>query len=158
MFGTSSKEPVHDDLELVITSLRQEVAELRDDARYQARVVNLAQKEIDLEHRKEIQDLNVQLADAKAEKAWQIESAKNSIRVALEKDCFESDLARVEAEARLETFKEMDRADDREASKANLATLIEGIIEAAKKEAPAPVVNVLCPHSTKEHHDSKSLG
>lgn len=85
-----------------------------------------------LDHDGKMSALKRKFDDATTKKDWVIEQACDEVRKALEKKCFTSDLLRVEAVARLETFMDIDSKEDHDKAMEYLSTLINGLAEMLK--------------------------
>lgn len=78
------------------------------------------------------QNLEFKLKCANREKELEIEEAKNSIRKEMQKSLVESDLRRVEAEAKLEVYEMMDTKDDANKIREMLDKAITGLSQQAQ--------------------------
>lgn len=94
------------------------------------------------EYESKVIGLLADLKIAKKQKEWELEKACNDVRKELEEKCFKADLARVDAEARLEAYESFDSKTDRDQAQAHLTILISGVADMLKNSPKAPDVHV----------------
>lgn len=129
-------------------------AKVKEDPQTQEEVLYIAEAEVDLkidklnfEHEKEVSRLKFEIEKLKEGNQAAIDKAVQKIKDEMRQDAVDSDLARVDAEARLETYEKMDNKDDHEQVMAHLTTLIEALSENIKNppEVNLPDITVNVP-------------
>ena len=109
-------------LKTLMEELKKEKEELRNALESRKEKVTELEKKIDR--------LEADNRDLVRLKEWEIEKAKHELRKEMEKDLIESDLKRVEAIAKLNTYIEMDTKDERK----HIQQMLEKAIEALGKQ------------------------
>jgi len=77
--------------------------------------------------KEKIRELEWEIKKMEDHHAFEVEKAKDTIRKEMEKSLIESDLLRVEAVAKLNTYVDMDNKDDRKHSQKMLEMAIEAL-------------------------------
>ena len=94
----------------------------------------------------EIESYSRKLDNAKKKKEWEIEKACNEAVKETEEKLVDANLARIDSEARFETYEKFDSKTDRDKAQDNLATLIAGLAKMIEAPSVQPDVHI---HATK---------
>ena len=137
----------------------------KTDLEDQAEVIYIDEREVALQERElklghklreeeleaEISALKKKLDHRQEERKWKIEKATQEVKDKMSKQLVEADLARVDAEARLEAYEKFDSKEDHEAAMEHLNTLIGSLAEMIKNPQTytPPDIHINVPRSSE---------